>query len=191
LKKIDWQFTTSDMRIKLTLLYPKLLLLRGAGAILMKLDQVIQQHLKKFLFPLQGEVSTWRAHAALRNLFLVGLLMVALTGLSFTAFWEGVELKGFDLLTMLSAPNPPPKSIILVSIDSESFSILKQHTVGVRSRFVAQCIIARPDPEDRCPPWLANPSNNSTIVPGFVPHHQPTWNKNRKPGWVRFCAHAE
>jgi len=31
LRKIDWQFTTSDTRIKLTLLYPKLLLLRGTG----------------------------------------------------------------------------------------------------------------------------------------------------------------
>lgn len=73
-----------------------------------------------------AKLSTWRAHAALRNLLLAGVLMVALTGLSFTAFWESVELKGFDLLTVLSAPKKPTVPITLVSIDSESFSILKQ-----------------------------------------------------------------
>lgn len=73
-----------------------------------------------------AKLSTWRTPAALSNLFLAGVLMVALTGLSFTAPWESVELKGFDLLTVLSAPKTPTKSITLVSIDSESFSILKQ-----------------------------------------------------------------
>jgi len=57
LKKIDWQFTTSDTRIKLILLYPKLLLLRGASVFQVFLHLVNAAFEHRFLHPLAGALA--------------------------------------------------------------------------------------------------------------------------------------
>ena len=60
-------------------------------------------------------------------------LVLILTGLYITPFWRGIELKGFDLLTVISAPQQSALPIVLVGIDDASLAELKQRWPWPRS----------------------------------------------------------
>lgn len=59
--------------------------------------------------------------------WLLGLLSVLLTwGLSFTLPWQALELKTFDLLTVLAAPQRSTLPLVILAIDEPSFQQLGQ-----------------------------------------------------------------
>src|SRR3990170_8370428 len=68
----------------------------------------------------------WRSVLGWRNSILAGALVLILTTVSVTPVWRGIELKGFDLLTVVSAPEKSALPIILVGIDDASLAELKQ-----------------------------------------------------------------
>jgi adenylate cyclase len=67
----------------------------------------------------------WRRMAAWRNSLLGGALVLSLMGVSVTPFWRGIELKGFDLLSVITAPEKSTLPIVLVGIDDASLAELK------------------------------------------------------------------
>lgn len=75
----------------------------------------------------------WRKLVAWRNSILAGGLVFILAGLAITPFWRGIELKGFDLLTVISAPEKSELPIVLVGIDDASLAELKQRWPWPRS----------------------------------------------------------
>jgi len=75
----------------------------------------------------------WRSVLGWRNSILAGALVLILTTVSVTPVWRGIELKGFDLLTVVSAPEKSALPIILVGIDDASLAELKQRWPWPRS----------------------------------------------------------
>lgn len=75
----------------------------------------------------------WRRVLAWRNSILACVLVLILTGLSITPLWRGIELKGFDLLTVISAPERSALPIVLVGIDDASLAEMKQRWPWPRS----------------------------------------------------------
>jgi adenylate cyclase len=53
---------------------------------------------------------------------LLAAIWVVVGALSFTRFWQSVELKGFDQLTVLTAPGKSTLPITIVGIDEASFA---------------------------------------------------------------------
>jgi adenylate cyclase len=68
-----------------------------------------------------------------RGLALGGALIAILVAVSVTPAWRDIELKGFDLLTVLTAPQKSALPIILVGIDDASLAELKQRWPWPRS----------------------------------------------------------
>ena len=52
------------------------------------------------------------------------VLLATIVGLAlaFSDAWRAIELKGYDLITVLTAPNAAPLPITLVGIDEESLT---------------------------------------------------------------------
>ena len=74
-----------------------------------------------------------RSFTAWRKPALAALLVLVLTGLSVTPFWQAIELKGFDFLTVLTAPKKSALPIVMVGIDDVSLAELKQRWPWPRS----------------------------------------------------------
>ena len=53
-------------------------------------------------------------------------LACALWGLAETRFWQDIELKGFDVLSVYSAPGRSELPIVLVGIDDASLAQMQQ-----------------------------------------------------------------
>ncbi len=71
-------------------------------------------------------VSAWRKCALCQAVLFAVILCLALAGLAATPFWRGIELKGFDLLSVLSAPKKSTLPIVLVGIDDASLAEMQQ-----------------------------------------------------------------
>jgi adenylate cyclase len=78
-------------------------------------------------------IAFWRCVLAWRNAILSGALVFILIGLAITPFWRGIELKGFDLLTVMTAPQQSALPIVLVGIDDASLAEVKQRWPWPRS----------------------------------------------------------
>ncbi len=78
---------------------------------------------------LQRSFPAWRKSA------LAAVLVLALTGLSVTPFWQSIELKGFDFLTVLTAPKKSALPIVMIGIDDISLAEVKQRWPWPRSLY--------------------------------------------------------
>ena len=76
--------------------------------------------------PDYGTTAGWRAWFGAGRPWPVFFAAAIGIGLSFWGPWRSLELKGFDVLTVLTAPGEASLPITLVAIDEESMGALGQ-----------------------------------------------------------------
>src|SRR6266704_3116695 len=66
---------------------------------------------------------------------IAGAILALLVGLSLTQPWEALELKGFDALSVATAPNQSKVPITIVGIDEPSFAQIGRQWPWPRSLY--------------------------------------------------------